>query len=95
MLDLALEENLDTVFSALLLNSDEQAVGRMLRDPCSLVSLSDAGAELKGQRPKRQSTTSKSKSAGHSTRNNTKSVSPSCEASERFGTSTWAGWAAG
>jgi N-acyl-D-aspartate/D-glutamate deacylase len=46
MLDLALEENLDTVFSALLLNSDEQAVGRMLRDPCSLVSLSDAGAHL-------------------------------------------------
>ena len=27
MLDLALEENLDTVFSALLLNSDEEAVG--------------------------------------------------------------------
>lgn len=46
MLDLALEENLDTVFSALLLNSDEEAVGRMLRDPNSLVSLSDAGAHL-------------------------------------------------
>jgi N-acyl-D-aspartate/D-glutamate deacylase len=46
MLDLALEENLDTVFSALLLNSDEKAVGRMLRHPCSLVSLSDAGAHL-------------------------------------------------
>jgi len=46
MLDLALEENLDTVFSALLLNSDEEAVGRMLRHPCSLVSLSDAGAHL-------------------------------------------------
>ena len=46
MLDLALAENLDTVFSALLLNSDEAAVGRMLRDPCSLVSLSDAGAHL-------------------------------------------------
>jgi N-acyl-D-aspartate/D-glutamate deacylase len=46
MLDLALAENLDTVFNALLLNSDEQAVGRMLRDPNSLVSLSDAGAHL-------------------------------------------------
>ena len=46
MLDLALEEDLDTVFSALLLNSDEDAVGRMLRHPCSLVSLSDAGAHL-------------------------------------------------
>jgi N-acyl-D-amino-acid deacylase len=46
MLDLALAENLDTVFSALLLNSDEAAVGRMLRHPASLVSLSDAGAHL-------------------------------------------------
>ena len=46
MLDLALEENLDTVFSALLLNADEAAVGRMLRHPSSLVSLSDAGAHL-------------------------------------------------
>jgi N-acyl-D-aspartate/D-glutamate deacylase len=46
MLDTALEENLDTIFSALLLNSDEEAVGRMLRHPCSLVSLSDAGAHL-------------------------------------------------
>ena len=46
MLDLALGENLDTVFSALLLNSDEAGVGRMLRDPNALVSLSDAGAHL-------------------------------------------------
>jgi N-acyl-D-amino-acid deacylase len=46
MLDLALAEDLDTVFNALLLNSDEEAVGRMLRHPCSLVSLSDAGAHL-------------------------------------------------
>ena len=44
MLDLALSEDLDTVFSAVLLNSDEEAVGRMLRHPASLVSLSDAGA---------------------------------------------------
>jgi N-acyl-D-aspartate/D-glutamate deacylase len=46
MLDLALKENLDTLFTALLLNSDEKAVGKMLRHPCSLVSLSDAGAHL-------------------------------------------------
>jgi len=46
MLDLALADNLDTEFSALLLNSDEQAVGRLLRHPNSLVSLSDAGAHL-------------------------------------------------
>ena len=46
MLELALGEDLGTVFSALLLNSDEEAVGRMLRHPCSLVSLSDAGAHL-------------------------------------------------
>jgi len=46
MLDLALSENLDTEFHALLLNSDEDAVGRMLRHPHSLVSLSDAGAHL-------------------------------------------------
>ena len=46
MLDLALAENLDTVFNAMLLNSDERAVGRMLKHPSSLVSLSDAGAHL-------------------------------------------------
>lgn len=46
MLDLALSEGLNTVFTAVLLNSDEQAVARMLRHPASLVSLSDAGAHL-------------------------------------------------
>ena len=46
MLDLALSEGLRTVFTALLLNSDEEAVGRMLNHPHSLVSLSDAGAHL-------------------------------------------------
>jgi N-acyl-D-aspartate/D-glutamate deacylase len=46
LLDLSLEEGLDTVYTAILLNSDEQAVGRMLRDPHSLLSLSDAGAHL-------------------------------------------------
>ncbi len=46
MLDLAVAEELQTVFTAQLLNSDEQAVGRMLNHPHSLVSLSDAGAHL-------------------------------------------------
>jgi len=46
MLDLALAEDLDTEFSALLLNSDETAVASMLNHPHSLVSLSDAGAHL-------------------------------------------------
>jgi N-acyl-D-aspartate/D-glutamate deacylase len=46
LLDLSLEEGLDTVYTAILLNSDEQAVGRMIRDPHSLLSLSDAGAHL-------------------------------------------------
>ena len=46
LLDLALAEDLATVFAALLLNSDEDAVGRMIRHPYSLVSLSDAGAHL-------------------------------------------------
>jgi N-acyl-D-aspartate/D-glutamate deacylase len=46
MLDLALTEELATVFTALLLNSDEEAVGRMLNHPHSIVSLSDAGAHL-------------------------------------------------
>lgn len=46
MLDLAISEDLETEFSALLLNSDERAVGEMLRHPHSLVSLSDAGAHL-------------------------------------------------
>ena len=46
MLDLALAEDLQTVFTAQLLNSDIQAVGRMLNHPNSLISLSDAGAHL-------------------------------------------------
>jgi N-acyl-D-aspartate/D-glutamate deacylase len=45
-LDLALAERLRTVFTAMLLNSDETAVGRMLVHPHSVVSLSDAGAHL-------------------------------------------------
>ena len=46
MLDLALAEDLRTVFTAQLLNSEEDAVGRMLTHPYSIVSLSDAGAHL-------------------------------------------------
>jgi N-acyl-D-aspartate/D-glutamate deacylase len=46
MLDFALEENLDTQFTAVLLNTDEQAVGRLLKDPESHIALSDAGAHL-------------------------------------------------
>lgn len=46
ILDLALAENLDTMFTATLLNSDEDAVGRMMQDRNAIVSLSDAGAHL-------------------------------------------------
>jgi N-acyl-D-aspartate/D-glutamate deacylase len=46
MFDLALAEDLDTLFVGTLLNSDEEAVGRMLSDPGALISLSDAGAHL-------------------------------------------------
>lgn len=46
MLDLSLSEDLDTLFTGTLLNSDEEAVGKMLCDDNSIVSLSDAGAHL-------------------------------------------------
>jgi N-acyl-D-aspartate/D-glutamate deacylase len=46
LLDLAVDEDLDTLFTGTLLNSDEEAVGRMIRSPNSLLSLSDAGAHL-------------------------------------------------
>jgi N-acyl-D-amino-acid deacylase len=46
MLDLAVAEDLKTVFTAQLLNSDVEAVGRMLNHPNSIISLSDAGAHL-------------------------------------------------
>ncbi|MBM3569241.1 MAG: amidohydrolase family protein [Alphaproteobacteria bacterium] len=46
MLDLALAEDLDTLFTAMLLNSDEAAVGRMIRNPDTVVALSDAGAHM-------------------------------------------------
>jgi len=45
-LDFGLEENLETMFTSLLLNSDEEAVGRMLNDRNTSIALSDAGAHL-------------------------------------------------
>ncbi len=46
MFDLALSEDCDTVFTATVLNSDEDAVGRMMNDDNAIISLSDAGAHL-------------------------------------------------
>ena len=46
VLDIALSEDLKTVLTAQLLNSDVEAVGRMLNHPHSLITLSDAGAHL-------------------------------------------------
>jgi N-acyl-D-aspartate/D-glutamate deacylase len=46
MLDLALEEDLRTTFVAVLLNSDDGAVARVLTHPASAIALSDAGAHL-------------------------------------------------
>jgi N-acyl-D-aspartate/D-glutamate deacylase len=46
MLDLALSDDLGTEFTVKLLNSDESAVGRILRDSDNYIALSDAGAHL-------------------------------------------------
>ncbi|MBS0517918.1 MAG: amidohydrolase family protein [Proteobacteria bacterium] len=46
MLDFALSEGLDTMFVAQLLHNDDAAVGRILADPDTHISLSDAGAHL-------------------------------------------------
>jgi N-acyl-D-aspartate/D-glutamate deacylase len=46
LLDLSLAEDLDTLFTAVLLNSDEEQVARLLTHPNSIVSLSDAGAHM-------------------------------------------------
>jgi N-acyl-D-aspartate/D-glutamate deacylase len=46
ILDFALSENLNTAFVAQLLHNDEKAVGRILADPNTHISLSDAGAHL-------------------------------------------------
>ncbi len=46
LLDIALSEDLETIFTAVLLNSDEDAVGKMLTHPAASLGLSDAGAHL-------------------------------------------------
>ncbi len=46
ILDFALSENLDTAFVAQLLHNDEKAVAKILADPNTHISLSDAGAHL-------------------------------------------------
>ncbi len=46
ILDFALSEKLDTMFVAQLLHNDDAAVGRILADPNTHISLSDAGAHL-------------------------------------------------
>ncbi len=47
LLDHSLNENgMDTLFIAMLLNSDEEAVGKLLKHPRSNITLSDAGAHL-------------------------------------------------
>ena len=45
--DLAAEESLETVYTAGLMNSDEDEVEKLMREPGSLISLSDAGAHLR------------------------------------------------
>ncbi len=44
--DLALDEDLKTVFVAQMQNIDETAVGEMIKHPASVLALSDAGAHL-------------------------------------------------
>jgi N-acyl-D-amino-acid deacylase len=46
MLDFGLKEGLETWFTGQLRNTDPQAVGRLVSDPATHVSLSDAGAHL-------------------------------------------------
>ena len=46
LLDLALEANLDCQFGIPIMNTDDDAVGRLLRHPAGIVALSDAGAHV-------------------------------------------------
>ena len=46
MLDFGLSEDLDSIYTAVLLNSDEAAVAQLLRHPNASIALSDAGAHL-------------------------------------------------
>ena len=45
-LDFGLKEDLGTLFTGVLVNSDERGVGRLVSDPENHISLSDAGAHL-------------------------------------------------
>jgi N-acyl-D-aspartate/D-glutamate deacylase len=45
--DLSAEEGLETVYTAGLMNSDEDEVEKLMRQPGSLISLSDGGAHLR------------------------------------------------
>ena len=45
--DLSADEGLETVFTAGLMNSDEDEVEKLMRHPGSLISLSDGGAHLR------------------------------------------------
>lgn len=45
--DLAAEEALETVYTVAMMNSDEDEVEKLMREPGSLISLSDAGAHLR------------------------------------------------
>jgi N-acyl-D-aspartate/D-glutamate deacylase len=47
MFDIALGEDLATVFNAKLLNSEEDAVEPLIRHECGVISLSDGGAHLR------------------------------------------------
>ncbi len=47
MFDVALSEDLDTVFNATLLNSEEDAVEPLIKNEAGVISLSDGGAHLR------------------------------------------------
>ena len=49
MLDLAVEENLDTVFLRAAANTDKEAMTRILNSPSTFIGLSDAGAHVQFQ----------------------------------------------
>lgn len=46
LLDLALEADLDIQFGVPILNTDDDAVGQLLRHPAGVIALSDAGAHV-------------------------------------------------
>jgi N-acyl-D-aspartate/D-glutamate deacylase len=46
LLDLALEADLDCQFGIPIMNTDDEAVGQLLRHPAGIIALSDAGAHV-------------------------------------------------